>query len=84
MKKKKKKEKVKKVEVGVTSGGPTPGVRFKIDFDADAHVILLSNNPHYCAAVYIYVPKLTPFGEMVAKFSHYIERTTTPTQKSAR
>lgn len=73
-KKKKKKEKIKRVEIGVTSGGPTPGVRFKIDFNAEAYVVLLHNNPHYCAAVYVYIPKLTSFGEMVAKFSHYVKR----------
>lgn len=69
-----KKKKVNKVEIGVTVGGPTPGIQFKIDFNAEAHVILLHNNPHYCAVVYVYAPKLTSFGEMVAMFSHYIKR----------
>ena len=77
MTRKKKKKKINKVEVGVTSGGPTPGVQFKIDFNAEAHIVLLHNNPHYCAAVYVYIPKLTPFGEMIAKFSHFIKRNKT-------
>lgn len=60
--------------MGVTIGGPSPGIRFQVDLDAEAHVILLPNNPHYCAAIYRYNPQLTALREIVAKFSHCIKR----------
>ena len=60
--------------IGITVGGPVPGIRFRVDMNAQAHVVLLPNNPAYCAASYTYYPQLTALSEMVAKFSHCIKR----------
>jgi len=73
-KKKKKKKKKEPPLVGLTVGGPAPGIRFMADFDAQAHIVLLPTNPVYCAASYTYYPQLTALGEMIAKFSHCIKR----------
>ncbi len=73
---KKKKEKKTLPLIGVTIGGPAPGVRFVVDMKAVAHVVLLPRDPVYCAASYTFYPKLTATGEMVAKFSHCIARPT--------
>lgn len=80
MRKKKKKKKKNPPLIGLTVGGPTPGIRFIADFDANAHVILLPTDPVYCAASYTYYPQLTALGEMVARFSHCIKREK-PTKK---
>lgn len=69
-----KKKKKKRPLIGVTVGGPTPGIRFQANLNAEAHVILLPNNPFYCAAVYRYNPQLTALREMVAVFSHCVKR----------
>ena len=73
MKKKKKKAKSLPL-IGITVGGPAPGVRFVVDMEAVARVVLLPHDPVYCAASYTFYPKLTATGEMVAKFSHCIKR----------
>ena len=72
----KKKEKEKKASplIGLTVGGPAPGVRFIADMNAAAHVVLLPTDPVYCAAVYTYFPQLTSLSEMIAKFSHCVKR----------
>jgi len=73
-KKKKKKPKKEPPLIGLTVGGPAPGIRFTADFNAQAHIVLLPTNPVYCAASYTYYPQLTALGEMIAKFSHCIKR----------
>ncbi len=73
-KKKKKKEKKNPPLIGITVGGPAPGIRFVVNMKAVAHVVLLPHDPVYCAASYTFYPKLTATGEMVAKFSHCIKR----------
>ena len=70
MNKKKKKKKI----IGVTFGGPTPGVEFVVDTNKKTHLVLLPDNPHYIGAVYKYVSKLTVLNEMIAVFSHCIKR----------
>ena len=69
-----KKKKKKKHLIGVTIGGPTPGIQFVVDFNKKTHIILLPNNPFYCAAVYVYTLQFTAIGEMSAMFNHYIYR----------
>ncbi len=71
---KKKKKKKKKPLIGVTVGGPASGMRFQVNLNADAHVILLPSDPFYCAAVYRYNPQLTRLKELIAVFSHCIRR----------
>lgn len=77
MRRKKKKKEKKVPLMGITVGGPTPGVRFVVDMKAAAHVVLLPTNPTYCAASYTYFPRLTALNEMIAKFSHCVKRPTT-------
>ena len=74
MGRRKKKPKKDPPLIGITVGGPAPGMRFVADFNANAHVVLLPTDPVYCAASYTYFPQLTALGEMIAKFSHCIKR----------
>lgn len=74
MRRKKKKPKKEPTLIGLTVGGPAPGIRFVADYSALAHVVLLPKDPVYCAASYTYFPQLTALGEMIAKFSHCIKR----------
>ena len=71
---KKKKKIKKKILMGVTVGGPAPGIRFQVDFNAAAHVVLLPTDPHYCAAIYSYVAQVSAINEVIAKFSHCVKR----------
>ena len=60
--------------MGVTVGGPTPGMRFQVDLNAEAHAVVTPTDPHYCAAIYRYNPQLTAIKELVAVFSHCVPR----------
>ena len=70
----KKKKKKNPTLIGLTVGGPAPSIRFIVDMNATAHVVLLPTDPVYCAAVYTYFPQLTSLSEMAAKFSHCVKR----------
>ena len=72
--KRKKKSRTGLSVVGITVGGPTPGQRFQVDLNKKGHMIILSNNPHYCAAIYNYTTKFTPLNELIAIFSHCVKR----------
>lgn len=69
-----KKKNKRKPLMGVTVGGPTPGMRFEVDLNAEAHAVIIPNNPFYCAAIYRYNPQLTATNELVAVFSHCVKR----------
>lgn len=69
---KKKKKNKRKLTLGVTIGGPTPGIQFQVDNDKKAYISLLPTDPFYCAAIYKYIP--TPLDETIAVFSHCVKR----------
>lgn len=68
------KKKKKRILIGVTIGGPSPGIRFQMDLSKNTHVVLLPSNPCYCAAVYVYTKQLTAAKEVVAMFNHCVPR----------
>lgn len=68
------KKKKKRILIGITVGGPMPGIRFQMDLSKNTHVVLLPSNPFYCAAIYVYTKQLTATREVVAIFNHCVPR----------
>ncbi len=60
--------------IGITVGGPAPGVQFQVNPHTIFHKIILPNSPHYSVALYIYTKQFTATNEMIATFLRCIKR----------
>lgn len=64
----------KKKKIGITVGGPMPGLRFIIKPDKQHYFFATPTDPVYCGVYYTLVNRLTLLKEQMATFAHSLER----------